>query len=86
MAKHTRFNDADGLAALGICRKPLLIALTELKVISEQDARDLLTDVATAHTNAALAAQAPERRRAVVKIVQRILEQARTACGTRGAT
>jgi hypothetical protein len=36
--------------------------------------RDLLTDVATTHTNAALAAQAPERHRAVVKIVQRILD------------
>jgi hypothetical protein len=73
MAKHTQFNDAAGLAALGICES-LLIALTELKVISEQDARDLLTDVATTHTNAALAAQAPERHRAVVKIVQRILD------------
>jgi hypothetical protein len=45
----------------------LLIALTELKILSEQDARDLFADVATSHTNAALAAQGPG------KAVQRIL-------------
>jgi hypothetical protein len=73
MTKHTQFNDADGMAALGICES-LLIALTELKILSEQDARDLLTDVATTHTNAARAAQAPERHRAVVKIVRGILD------------
>ena len=58
--------------ALSICEL-LLIALTELNIISEQDARDLLTDVAAPHTNAALAAQAPEKHRAVVRIVPRIL-------------
>ena len=72
MLKHTVSNDADGMAALGIC-KSLLIALTELKIITERDARDLLTDVATSHTNAALAAEAPEKHRAVAEIVQRIL-------------
>jgi hypothetical protein len=60
------------MAALGICES-LLIALTELKIIGEQDARDLLTDVATAHTEAAFCVQAPEKHRAVVEIVQRIL-------------
>ena len=37
-----------GMAALGICES-LLLALTDLKIISERDARDLLTDVATTH-------------------------------------
>jgi len=32
MPKHTVSNDADGMAALGICES-LLIALTELKII-----------------------------------------------------
>jgi hypothetical protein len=59
------------MAALGICES-LVIALTELKVISDQDARDLLTDVATAHSDAADASQTPERHRAVAAIVQRI--------------
>ena len=72
MAKQARFNEADGIAALGICES-LLIALTELKIIGEQDARDVLTDVAAAHTEAAHCGQAPETHRAVVEIVQRIL-------------
>jgi hypothetical protein len=73
MTEHARFNEADGMAALSICES-LLIALTELKVISERDARDLLTDVATAHSDAADASQTPERHRAVAAIVQRILD------------
>ena len=73
MTEHARFNEALGMAALGICES-LLIALTELKVISEQDARDLLIDVATAHSQAADASQTPERHRAVAAIVQRILD------------
>jgi hypothetical protein len=72
MAEHARVNEADGMAALSICES-LLIALTELKVISEQDARELLTDVATAHTETADTSKTPERHRAVAAIVQRIL-------------
>ena len=33
MTEHTRFNGADGSAALGICES-LLLALTDLKVIT----------------------------------------------------
>jgi hypothetical protein len=73
MTGHARFNEADGMAALGICES-LLIALTELKVISEQDARDLLTDVATTHSQAADVSQTPERHKAAAAIVQRILD------------
>lgn len=72
MAKQERPNEADGMAALGICEW-LLIALNELKIVSEKKTRDLLTDVGTKHKEAALAAQAPERHQAVVEIVQRIL-------------
>ena len=72
MAQHPLSNDADGIAALGICES-LLLALTDLKIISEEDARDLLTDVATSHTEAALTSLSPERHQAVVKIVQHIL-------------
>ena len=68
-----RFNKADGMAALGICES-LLITLTELKVISEQDARDLLTDVATTHSQAADVSQTPERHKAAAASVQRILD------------
>jgi hypothetical protein len=61
MTEQPRFNDADGMAALGICES-LLLALT-----------DLLTDVAAAHSEAASATQTPEKHEAVVEIVQRIL-------------
>ncbi|MET0653596.1 MAG: hypothetical protein ABWY63_13885 [Hyphomicrobiaceae bacterium] len=72
MTEHARLQRADGTAALGICES-LLLALTDLKVISEKQARDLLTDVATAHTEAAAMTQSPAKHQAVVKIVQRIL-------------
>jgi hypothetical protein len=72
MTDHARFNDADGMAALGICES-LLLALTELNIIREKDVRDLLADVATTHDEAALASQTPQRHQAVVAIVQRIL-------------
>jgi hypothetical protein len=72
MTEHARFHDAEGIAALGICES-LLLALTDLKIISEKDARDLLTDVATTHHEAATASQTPQKHQAVVEIVQRIL-------------
>ena len=52
MTQYARSTDADGMAALGICES-MLLALTDLKIISDKDARDLLTDVATTHTEAA---------------------------------
>ena len=67
-----RFQDAEGMAALGICEL-LLLALTDLNVISEEDVRGLLTDVATTHNEAAAGSQTPEQHQAVVEIVQRIL-------------
>ena len=71
MTENPCFNDADGAAALRIC-KSLLAALTDLKIISEQDARDLLTDVVTAHDEAATLSQTPEGDHAVIEIVRRI--------------
>lgn len=72
MTEHARFHDAAGMAALGICES-LLLALTDLKIISEEDAHGLLTDVATTHDAAAAASPAAEKHRAVVEIVQRLL-------------
>jgi hypothetical protein len=73
MTEPFRIADAEGLAALGICES-LLLALTDLAVISEQGVRDVLTDVATTHGEAAAKSQAPERHRAVVGIIRRILD------------
>lgn len=72
MTEHARAHDADGMAALGICES-LLIALIDLKIISEKDTRDLLTDVVTTHNEAAETSLMPDRHQAVVAIVQRIL-------------
>jgi hypothetical protein len=64
--------DVHGMAALAICES-LLLALQDLKIIGEQDARDVLNDVAATHNEAALASETPEKHQAVVAIVQRIL-------------
>jgi hypothetical protein len=72
MTEHARFADADGTAALGICES-LLLALTDANILSEKDARDLLTDVVTTHQDAADASANPGKHQAVVDIVQRIL-------------
>ena len=72
MTQHIRSVDAEGLAALGICES-LILTLTDLGVINEQDARGLLGDVATTHASAATVSHAPEVHEAVVEIISRIL-------------
>ena len=72
MTDQARLSAADGTAALGICES-LLLAMTDRKLITEQDVRDLLTDVATTHNEAASGSPTPDRHHAVVEIVQRIL-------------
>jgi hypothetical protein len=58
MADDLTLSCNSGTAALGICES-LLLALTDLKVISDEDVRALLTDVATANTEAAATSQTP---------------------------
>jgi hypothetical protein len=72
MTGHLRIPDADGTAALCICES-LLLALTDAKILSEKDARDLLKDVVTAHQHAGAVSKSPDKHRAVVAIVERIL-------------
>ena len=43
-------------------------------LITERDARDLLTDVVTSHNEAAEGSQTPERHKGVAAIVQRFLD------------
>ena len=61
-----------GHAALAICES-LLLALTDLKVIAEQDSRGLLTDAAAAHREAATGAQGREMHEAVAAVIEHIL-------------
>jgi hypothetical protein len=72
MTEHGGLPDADGTAALGICES-LLLALTDAKILSDKDARDLLTDVVSSHQEAADASESPCKHEAVIAIVQRIL-------------
>ncbi len=72
MKKPERTSQAEGMAALGICES-LLLALTDLKIMKEEDARDLLNDVATTHQTAADNSTSPDAHHAVVAIMHRIL-------------
>ena len=64
--------DAPGSAALAIC-KSLLRSLTELEILSEQDVRGLLSDVATTHSEAALSSKMPKKDQEVAAIVNGML-------------
>jgi hypothetical protein len=64
-------HESNGTAALGICES-LLLALIDLKLISEKVAHDILSDVITTHTNAAELSETPQKHQAVAEIVQRI--------------
>jgi hypothetical protein len=67
-----RSPENDATAALDICGS-LLLPLTDLRIISEQDTRDVLTDVVTSHQKAGVTSATPEKHHAVVAFVQRIL-------------
>ena len=72
MADDLTLNCNNGAAALNICES-LLLALTDLKVISEENVRALLTDVATANDGAVTSSSTPETNQAVADIIRRIL-------------
>jgi hypothetical protein len=52
---------------------PLQRERRDLKIVDDQDARDLLANAASAHKEAATAAQSPDRHQAVIEIIERIL-------------
>ncbi len=72
MKEHAHLGDAEGLAALSICES-IILALNDVEVIGENDVRNLLTDVATTHQQAAAMSESPARHKAVVDIVNRML-------------
>jgi hypothetical protein len=73
MTERHRLSEAEGAAALGICES-LLLALTDLNILSEEAVRDLLTDVATANLDAIDAPDLVVKHAAVAGIIQRILD------------
>lgn len=72
MVSLPRVDNAAGHAALAICES-LLLALTELELMTLQDLHDLLGDAAAAHRQAGPGSQSPETHQAVVAIIERIL-------------
>jgi hypothetical protein len=65
-------SEADGSAALGICES-LLLALTDLKLMSDKDTDAILADVVNAHVEAARTSLTPEKHEAVITIIEGIL-------------
>ena len=61
----------EGHAALAICES-LLIALHDLKIITEQDTHDILLDAAAAHRAAGGTQAQIERHEAIAKIIERV--------------
>jgi hypothetical protein len=62
-----------GTAALSICES-LLIALNDLKVIDDKEARAVLQDAAEAHRNAVSGSAHPDEHRAVAALIDRIID------------
>jgi len=63
---------AAGLAALAICES-LLLALSDLKVIGERDARGVLDDATAAYRNGGASNEAGALNLEVVAILERII-------------
>jgi hypothetical protein len=63
--------DLKGEAALSICES-LLLCLTELKIITPDDAIGVVVDAATAHSNAANEGAAPETNRAIASLISEL--------------
>ena len=70
----TTASDASGAAALAICES-LLLTLTDLKIISAQDVRGLLSDVLATHQAAALDSECSEHDRTVAAIAKGLLDR-----------
>ncbi len=62
----------EGHAALSICES-LLIALRDLKLMSEKDARDVLQDAASAHLEESENSSNPDLHKNVAVLIEKIL-------------
>lgn len=72
MPNMSNMNSTDqGQAALAICES-ILIALSDLKVFTLQDARDVLIDAANAHRGAGGNTEQIARHEAVALIIDRV--------------
>ena len=70
--KAPRNDSIEGHAALSICES-MLIAMHDLKIMSQSDARNVLKDAATAHTEASGQALYSEMHKEVAALINNIL-------------
>lgn len=69
----TPSNDSvEGHAALSICES-MLLALHELKIMSQIDARNVLKDAATAHHEASGRLDEPEMHKKIAMLIDKII-------------
>ncbi len=64
--------DASGLAALSICES-LILAMGDLKIITEKDAVGVIADAASAHRNAGNSPEDVELHLEVADLLDRII-------------
>jgi len=65
-------NSIAGTAALSICES-LLIALNDLKILNDTQTRALLVEAAASHRKAIRISPHPDRHRAVVALIDRLI-------------
>ncbi len=65
--------DVDGMAALVICES-LLLALRDRKILPEREISGILADAAAAHSNAPVGDGMEARHKAVVAVIQRMID------------
>ena len=66
-------NDIAGLAALSICRKSLLLAMNDRKLLPESEIIAVLRDAAATHENAANLDSEPDIHGDVATLINRII-------------
>ena len=69
---HDLRDTASGIAALSICES-LLLAMGDLKIISEAEAINVIADAASAHRDAGMTADQKAMHLAVATILDRII-------------
>lgn len=71
--RHDSDKTTAGAAALSICES-LLIALNDLKIFDDKEARAVLQDAADSHRNAMSGSKNPDEHRAIADLIERIAD------------
>ena len=77
MSQDERARNAEGMAALAIC-EALLLALSDLKIMSVKQVRNVLDDAAAAHRDAAASTGDAALQREILDHIKRIKSSVQT--------